>query len=341
MRGLAPARAADRAHAHACSLADFEAYLANHEVSLENLHFIVWFQDYAARFFRLAPEVRALAPGPSDTEFRRLSAGKRTVPTEGDTRRLAEQADEALRAVVGLSEQELIEEEAAHRMALRRLSIFDVPAMNDEAQLPGDDDSRSAPRKRSTSSASVVESEETLNAAAAAGGQPFREECMHIVETFLRPGGQKELTLDERVRDTALRSVALSTHPIVVRAFCGPASILLSATQFLPVYDHVYHTLEAGALARFLEYSATNINLSRQAFAYASVSRRRGGSSYTQVVHVKHPGSRRYLRSNRCHTRRPGSRLAINHSAILLSCRGARTLQLPRVRAPTYRRTRA
>lgn len=44
----------------------------------------------------------------------------------------------------------------------------------------------------------------------------FREECMRIVATFLRPESSKELSLDATVRETIIRDLRTSTHPDVV-----------------------------------------------------------------------------------------------------------------------------
>lgn len=46
--------------------------------------------------------------------------------------------------------------------------------------------------------------------------QPFRQECMRIVTTFLQPGAAKELTLDAIVRDTCIKKFATNTHPDTV-----------------------------------------------------------------------------------------------------------------------------
>ena len=46
--------------------------------------------------------------------------------------------------------------------------------------------------------------------------QPFREECLRIVATFLTPGAAKELPLDPVVRDTVIRELTWNTHPDIV-----------------------------------------------------------------------------------------------------------------------------
>ena len=57
--------------------------------------------------------------------------------------------------------------------------------------------------------------------------QPFREECLRIVATFLTPGATKELPLDPVVRDTVIRDLTWNTHPDVV-------------SLFSPIYGQLY-----------------------------------------------------------------------------------------------------
>jgi hypothetical protein len=47
--------------------------------------------------------------------------------------------------------------------------------------------------------------------------QPFRNETLQIVATFIRPHAKKELSLDADVRDELLRGLERTTHPDVVR----------------------------------------------------------------------------------------------------------------------------
>lgn len=48
--------------------------------------------------------------------------------------------------------------------------------------------------------------------------QPFRDETLRVVATFMRPGGygKKELALDQDVRDEVMRGLVFTTHPDVV-----------------------------------------------------------------------------------------------------------------------------
>lgn len=49
-----------------------------------------------------------------------------------------------------------------------------------------------------------------------ADAQPFRDECMCVLATFLAPSARKELLLDACVRDTAMKQLVWTTHPDVV-----------------------------------------------------------------------------------------------------------------------------
>jgi len=50
--------------------------------------------------------------------------------------------------------------------------------------------------------------------------QPFREEVLRIVATFMTPGkSKKELPLDETTRNMVVRNLAWSTHPNVVSGY--------------------------------------------------------------------------------------------------------------------------
>ena len=44
----------------------------------------------------------------------------------------------------------------------------------------------------------------------------FKQECMRIVATFLKPNSPKELNLDATVRDAIIRDLTHSTHPDIV-----------------------------------------------------------------------------------------------------------------------------
>ncbi|KAG8960118.1 hypothetical protein FRC03_007051 [Tulasnella sp. 419] len=83
--------------------------------------------------------------------------------------------------------------------------------------------------------------------------QPFRDETIRIVATFMRTGGtKKELALEEELREQVLRNLAFTTHPNV----------------FLPVYRQIYEQLEM-SVQNFLTAASANVNLPKQLYWYA------------------------------------------------------------------------
>ncbi|CAE6444437.1 unnamed protein product [Rhizoctonia solani] len=83
--------------------------------------------------------------------------------------------------------------------------------------------------------------------------QPFRNETLQIVATFIRPGAKKELNLDMDVRDELLRELEKSTHPDV----------------FAPAYAQIYDLVDGCSVPNFVSYAAANINLPKQMYWYA------------------------------------------------------------------------
>jgi len=55
---------------------------------------------------------------------------------------------------------------------------------------------------------------------------PFKDECMRVVATFLRPDSPKELNLDAAIRDAIIRDLAQSTHPDVVSMRVTPTNLI-------------------------------------------------------------------------------------------------------------------
>ena len=48
--------------------------------------------------------------------------------------------------------------------------------------------------------------------------------------------------------------------------FLYRTAVLALNSQFLPVYEEVYHTLETQSLPHFLSYASTNVNQPKQMF---------------------------------------------------------------------------
>ncbi|KAF8725070.1 G protein signaling domain, partial [Rhizoctonia solani] len=80
--------------------------------------------------------------------------------------------------------------------------------------------------------------------------QPFRNEILQIVATFIRPGAKKELNLDMDVREELLRGLEKSTHPDI----------------FARAYAQIYDLVDGCSVPNFVTYAAANINLPKQIY---------------------------------------------------------------------------
>ncbi|CAE6522724.1 unnamed protein product [Rhizoctonia solani] len=83
--------------------------------------------------------------------------------------------------------------------------------------------------------------------------QPFRNETLQIVATFIRPGAKKELNLDTDVKEELLRGLEKSTHPDV----------------FAPAYARIYELVDECSVPNFVSNAAANINIPKQIYWYA------------------------------------------------------------------------
>ncbi|CCM03362.1 uncharacterized protein FIBRA_05491 [Fibroporia radiculosa] len=229
------------------SLRSFEAYLYHKEYSLENLQFVVWFQDYRRRFFELPSEIQKASPGPRQFRF--------ALPTPARTaQRVAESERNALCHIGDTPATP-----SAHNSSFL---YFSGTAGTESNYFPG------SPRWRDDMPPALGMPLlcESANSTADRGArtpaeQPLRAECMRAVATFLRPGVTKELPLDPVVRDMVVRDLTWNTHP----------------DTFLPVYEEIYTMLETVSLARFLNLASTNVNWPKKLYWYAC------GLTYTFV----------------------------------------------------------
>ncbi|EJD36582.1 hypothetical protein AURDEDRAFT_117055 [Auricularia subglabra TFB-10046 SS5] len=199
------------------SIAEFEAYLAFQENALQHLQFVVWFQDYTKRFFALPPHVRHLAPGPPDEVFERARNLKPLLIHVHEDRVSDEEG--------ALCPQDAPSAEEAKDRIIREL-------------LPVVDASGEVLRDSWGSARALV--------------QPFRDECLHIAQTFFKPGSPKELRVDAEISATVFTRLRKTTHPDV----------------FLSAYERIYNDLESTALPNFILIETTNINVTKQILWY-------------------------------------------------------------------------
>ncbi|KAG5648704.1 hypothetical protein DXG03_000051 [Asterophora parasitica] len=159
------------------SLADFEKHLTFIEYSVENLQFVVWFQDYRERYFKSHAQA-----SPAREEFAFSS------PNSAKTER---QAEESLARLDQARIEESKEPPSPNPTSPSPL----LPPHYSPLALP--------PLTHTVSTNSDSET------------QRLNTECQRAVATFLSPGSSKELLLDATVRDTVIRNLSLDCHPDV------------------------------------------------------------------------------------------------------------------------------
>ncbi|KAI0650386.1 hypothetical protein C8Q79DRAFT_943443 [Trametes meyenii] len=213
------------------SLADFDSYLAFKEHSLENLHFVIWYQSYRERFF-------ALAPSPS-------------TPCDSNP------FDFPCRSTPARTAQLILE-------SRRKSDAVSSPPVSPKSSIFFGD---SVPPSRRGSTVPMLTPATTTTTSSQPstlvhGGHPaqqaehmmyFQAECAQATATFLRPDSPKELMLDADVRETLLRELAWNFHP----------------DAFLLAYESAIEALETISLPRFLAYATANINRPKQIFWYS------------------------------------------------------------------------
>ncbi|OJT11380.1 hypothetical protein TRAPUB_12107 [Trametes pubescens] len=222
---------------HTCypiGLADFEAYLALKEHSLENMHFAVWYQSYRTRYFALAstPQSRPQYSCKSGSFQFPLPTPART------TQRLSESRRQSYTAVsCSTSPTDSVFPGDFASPARRGFSgpplSLTSPAPSGLPTLP-----YTSPSDPPNDALSI---------------RSLRLECAHVTATFLTPDSPEELMLDAEVREVVIRELTWSIHPDV----------------FLSVYESVVEALESFSLPRFLEHASTNINSPKQIFWYS------------------------------------------------------------------------
>ncbi|KZV87370.1 hypothetical protein EXIGLDRAFT_840062 [Exidia glandulosa HHB12029] len=210
-------------------LPEFEAFLTFSENNLQDLQFLVWFQDYAARFFALSEERQKCSPGPSKEvllgkcRFLALFHVPR-VHLEATSPTASTITDEKLE--LGQSQDKSASPSPTprpHRCRFIRMRSMSDASMN------------------------TVTVDDTCDPACNCR-QPFREECMHVMHTFFRPKATKAVVIDHDLRHRMVSRAAHSTHPDV----------------FADIYDHVYRRMENGSLANFIVLASTNMSVRKQ-----------------------------------------------------------------------------
>ncbi|KAH7098755.1 hypothetical protein BKA62DRAFT_353469 [Auriculariales sp. MPI-PUGE-AT-0066] len=236
-------------------LDDFEAYMTFLANSLQDLQFIVWFHDYAGRFFALPQELQKRCPGPSSDNFpeKRYKFYHRTK----------------LSVTTWASGESGVELEALKK---------DVSTAMSDSHDHGED-ARPANRQpcpfrgRLRALSSAVRSMSSQSRSESLGGkdstvpgvsscepgcicaQPLREECLNIAHTFLRPTSNKFLDTDKELMYQTIQRLTETTHPVA----------------FIQLYERVYDNLERVHLRQFFVMATMNLN-SRQQWTWYWIS---------------------------------------------------------------------
>ncbi|KAG8950938.1 hypothetical protein FRC04_007002 [Tulasnella sp. 424] len=285
------------------SLQDFENYLANQELSIENLQFAVWFMDYRARFMRLPLSVQQTSPDPAILRPWDVPPSSPLPVFEPNSN--SETTNNAIRGwfdgVVKRRQAASKTEEgdigggvspASKSRPARPTPAALGPAFKDHRNLPLSSPPALSPSlSKSTSSGVYLPNTPRtpdsgvpllLTPTASVSGalasppfpltpysppgvqvpqqgitlseQPFRDEALAVVATFMRAGGigTKELNIDERLRKQVLEDLAYTTHPNI----------------FAKVYQSTYRQLEHST-NNFLEHQSKNINIGKQLYWYS------------------------------------------------------------------------
>ncbi|KIO25019.1 hypothetical protein M407DRAFT_8655 [Tulasnella calospora MUT 4182] len=280
------------------SLQDFETYLANQELSIENLQFAIWFMDYRARFMRLPLSIQQTSPDPAILrpwdvppssplpvfEPRNSNSGSNAIRGWFDAvarrRQASSQTEDGRGGVSPVFS-------STTRPAPATLPAFKTPR-DLPLNSPPPGLSPSFLSKSTSSGVNLPTTPRTPDSgvpllftptASASGAlasppfpltpnspgvqiqqygislseQPFRDEALAVVATFMRAGGTgtKELAIDERLRKQVLEDLAYTTHPNI----------------FAKVYQYAYHQLESSA-HNFLALQSSNINIGKQLYWY-------------------------------------------------------------------------
>ncbi|KAJ7573864.1 hypothetical protein C8J56DRAFT_1173187 [Mycena floridula] len=178
------------------NLADFEAYLLHKEYCLENLHFVVWYQDYRKRYLETTKALE------SYTEPNTTTASVYSYLDNDST-----------------WDAEISPPQSA--MTTPTSGTF-PGAMSSVTHLL----SAAAPfgRQNKILSSGTKERLEQQQG-------DFKDECHRIIATFLRPGAAEELNMDSRMRDTLMKKIMTGSHPDIFLPVYQEVHHLLQSTS--------------------------------------------------------------------------------------------------------------
>ncbi|KAH8553629.1 hypothetical protein BGW37DRAFT_486472 [Umbelopsis sp. PMI_123] len=222
------------------SLREFRLYLKNHEHSIENLDFYLWYQDYKHRWNQLPLPVKLQSPPPQDKPsyvgYALSGTGKR------QQQRSAMESGDSILMTASSYPNEAIDTGARHST-----NSFSGDYKHDSSSII------TASTWANRYELNSVASSESYYQGTVPSQQPFREEVELVLKTFFTPSSDKEINLEGYLRQYVLRNSKYTTHPDV----------------FEPVRDKVYETIERSSLRNFVNYALQNINHSDVIIRYA------------------------------------------------------------------------
>ena len=194
------------------------------EYSVENLQFILWYQDYRARFFDLPKEMQQLSPRLevfSRSRSRKVTRAEQASQIADARSRCPHRSSLAPKVSLDVD----LASESASSSGLvsqvqspRLLHVEDDPSRDRESsQVPWE--AGRVPSSNAASGRSAAHRQENYckqNFNAYTADQPFRDECMRAAAVFFAEGSPHELSLDQEVREFVLSNLEYNTHPDIV-----------------------------------------------------------------------------------------------------------------------------
>ncbi|TLD34063.1 hypothetical protein PspLS_00865 [Pyricularia sp. CBS 133598] len=179
------------------SLSEFMDYLIYIEHNAENLQFFLWYSDYVQRWSRLPRRQKSASP-PWTTDCEEEAERLRTCPLAAHKRANSEKMANILAILDRVSEKE-------EGKTLSRESTTDTGLV------------KHGYHKEFVTSARIHEYAK----------QPFRDELIRVVKTYIDKGAPRQLKLSEGDRASILEGLQHTTHPTaLLPAFTMSSNIL-------------------------------------------------------------------------------------------------------------------
>ncbi|KAH8118757.1 hypothetical protein DFH11DRAFT_697950 [Phellopilus nigrolimitatus] len=284
------------------SLSDFEAFLAFCDISLENLQFIVWFQDYRARYDALPPDVQAQSPPLARSELQdegsNVSHSVVSKSSHATSESSGPKANVEYKEHVQLGNSQGGSGSETHVHTLGRLvnaaQEFSPSALNLRTSSLDYPPPQAASVTRNIEGVDFVQELDLQSFDLYGAISPHSSATLSFAPSELSP---RPLLLSSRLDCAPFSRQQQPMYPNaqpfrtevqnILATFFVPGAkkeLLLSSEMrnhaitesgrtthpdvFLPAYESVYELTESVSLSRFLINASTNINRPRQLFAY-------------------------------------------------------------------------